>query len=139
MDKKAFKFSIRDMTPLVLEEDSGGTEPAGESDFSFAEVNFTVANYDDIVEQIGNNIEIEGILFNADYDIPVPVLEVSFESEGKGNFTVVLYKGQGYFQILELDATSEISCQGSIEYLSEGATFSITGDGSATFSIINSK
>ncbi len=137
MDKKAFKFSVRDMTPLILEEDSGGTEPAGESDFSFAEVNFTVANYDAILEDIGS-IEIDGILFDANYDIPMPTLEVPFDSEGKGNFTVVLYKGQGYFQIGGLDTTSEISCQGGIEHL-ENMMFSITGDGSATFSIVNIK
>lgn len=137
MDKKAFKFSVRDMTPLVLEEDSGGPEPAGESDFSFAEVNFTVANYDAILENIGG-IAIYGILFDANYDFPASILNVPFDSEGKGNFTVVLYKGRGYFQISDLDATSEISCQGGIEH-SESTTFSITGDGSATFSIVNLK
>lgn len=136
MDKKAFKFSVRDMTPLVLEEDSGGIEPAGESDFSFAEVNFTIANYDAILGVI-EGIEIYGILFDANYDFPASSLNVPFDSEGKGNFTVILYKGQGYFQIGALDDASEISCQGGIEYLSEGRSFSITGDGSATFSIVN--
>ena len=125
MDKKAFKFSVRDMTPLVLEEESGSSEvtPAGDSDLSIANVTFKWKNVGSSAEGIYMAAPFIGTWIESDAAVNTITL-VSAET----TVQVILYKGRaGVMFITDGVTIDETETSGGITDI-DGREFAITGD-----------
>ena len=122
MDPNAFRFSIRDMTPLTLveETDGGQDETPVESDFEIVEVTFTVTGLAD-----------PGLVYGPIADDTDGMKASGAISESDATkLNVCLYKGHAEL-ILSGSATFTLDSgetSDTATYDSETGTFDITGE-----------
>lgn len=129
MDKKAFKFSVRDMTPLVLEEESGSSEviPAGDSDLSIANVTFKWKN---IGSSGGGTKVVAGPFIGTWDDSDATVSFIRLEA-AETTAQIVLYKGRAGIEFYDDITVDPAETTGDID--GENGEFTITGDATIAF------
>lgn len=129
MDKKAFKFSVRDMTPLILEEESGSSEvtPVGDSDLSIANVTFKWKN---IGSSGGGTYYVAGPFIGTWGDSDATVGVIGLEA-AETTAQIVLYKGRAGIEFYDNITVDTAETTGDID--GENRVFIITGDATIAF------